>query len=104
MDALIRAHIQKVVDAFLSSGSYEGSMLDTLSEQHRELQDKYAQLQLDHQTLQRKYDTKITGLEAANKWLVDQLMEAASKHNELAKQLKERDLVVAELQATIETQ
>ena len=88
MDALIRAHIQKVVDALLSSGSYEGSLLDTLSEQHKELQAKYSQLQLDHQALQQKYDTKIAGFEAANKWLGEELMEMAGKHNELAKQLK----------------
>ena len=75
MDALIRVHIQKVTDALLSGGSYDGSVLDTLFEQHNELQAKHSQLQHDHETLQRKHDTKVAGLEAANKWLVDELMD-----------------------------
>ena len=104
MDALVRAHIQKVTDALLSGGSYDGSALDTLSEEHVKLQTTHVQLQHDHEALQRKYDTKLVGLEAANKWLVDQLMEIAGKNNGLTEQLKEKNLAIAELQATVETQ
>ena len=104
MDALVRAHIQKVTDALLSGGSYNGSVLDTLSEKHTELQVKHSQLQNDHEALQRQYDTKLFGLEAANKWLVDQLMETASKNNGLTEQLKEKDLAIAGLQVSVETQ
>lgn len=92
------------MDALLFGGTYEGSVLDTLSEQHRELQVKYSQIQSDHQALQQRYDTRIAGFEAVNKWLGEELMEVAGKNNEKVKQLQECDLVVAELQVTVEKQ
>lgn len=55
--------------------------LDTLSAQYKELEDKYKQLQHDLETLLHMYATKVSCLEAANRWLVHELMERSSKCN-----------------------
>ena len=104
MDSLIKAHVQRVIDTLSSSIAYEGTPLDTLSAQYKELEDKYLKLQNDHQTLLHQHDAKVAGLEATNRSLVDELIDRSRKYNELAKELKERDPLIAQLQTTIEKQ